>query len=119
MSGPFLFVGERRSKKAIAMAVTWEHGRLAARQLFDALISIGITPKEQKFANIFEPQGRMKVDCYRESLPIVGMGRKVQKELTRLGINHIAIVHPAARGTIRRKENYAKHIKDKLCTTPT
>lgn len=35
----FLFVGERPSPKAATMGVTWRDGRLAAKQLFDALVA--------------------------------------------------------------------------------
>ena len=116
MKGPFLFVGEQRSDLAVRMGVTWEDGRLAAKQLFDGLIANGIDPKKQKYANVFEQAGRLKIDCYRsgKKFKIVGMGRKVQAELIKMGIDHIAIVHPASRGTIRKKENYIAHIKQKL-----
>src|SRR6266568_3779791 len=35
--GPILFVGERRSPRAMAMGVTWTHGRLSAKTLHEAL----------------------------------------------------------------------------------
>ena len=37
----FIFVGERRSRRAIQMGVRWEHGRLCARTLHAALRAIG------------------------------------------------------------------------------
>ena len=45
---------------------------------------------------------------------IVAMGAKVQKALRAEGINFIPIVHPAARGAIRKKERYIEHIREAL-----
>jgi hypothetical protein len=42
---------------------------------------------------------------------VIAMGRKVQRELERKGFPHLRIVHPAARGTIRKKERYAAHLR--------
>jgi len=39
-----LFVGEKRSDTAKRMGVTWEDGRLATKQLFDALRDNGVDP---------------------------------------------------------------------------
>lgn len=104
-----LFVGERRSKLAQRMGYTWKDGRLAGKQLFDALRLAGINPSQCKFTNIFERGGATTVHQF-EGI-IVGMGRKVQRKLTKMNIQHKSIVHPAARGKIRRKEVYALHIK--------
>lgn len=90
----FLFVGERHSQKALQMGVKWEDGRLAAKQLFDALLANGIEPKGQKYMNWFRN----------------GQGRLV----ARPGIAHVKIVHPAARGKIRDKAVYAAHVRKKL-----
>ena len=95
-----LFVGEERSELAIKMGVTWSDGRLAAKQLFDALIANRIDPKECDFTNWFERGGKSKVNSYTGT--IVAMGRKVEKELLSRGINHLFIYHPATRGTIRK-----------------
>lgn len=43
-------------------------------------------------------------------MPVVGMGRKVQRELKRNKIFHYEMTHPAARGSIRLKENYQQHV---------
>lgn len=107
----YLFVGERRSDRAKEMGVRWSDGRLAAKQLFDALIKCGIDPKEHEFTNWFEG-GKRKTREW--PYLIVAMGKKVQRALTNEGIIHTAIVHPAARGTIRKKDNYARHIQRKL-----
>lgn len=112
----FLFVGERRSDLAVKLGVTWEDGRLAAKQLFDALVANGLDPVKHRYANLFESQGRLRVAIYagKRSWTLVGMGRKVQAELRRLALPHIELVHPASRGTIRKKANYAAHVKQQL-----
>jgi hypothetical protein len=44
-----VFVGERRSARAIAMGVAWEDRRLAARTLHAALCAAGLDPARQCF----------------------------------------------------------------------
>jgi hypothetical protein len=107
-----LFVGERRSDLAKRKGVRWEDGRLAAKQLFDALVGCGIDPKAHAYVNLFEPGGLTRVR--RHDGPIVGLGRLVQRTLTANRIPHVRLVHPAARGAIRRKEVYAKHVAETL-----
>lgn len=108
----YLFVGEERSNLAIKMNVTWKDGRLAAKQLFDALKFNHINPDEQHFTNIFEDGGEAVIKSYTGT--IVAMGRKVEKRLKELNIEHLFIFHPATRGSIRKKENYFNHIKEQL-----
>lgn len=119
----FLFVGERRSPLACSMGVTWESGRLAAKQLFDALESCGIPFKDCSFENWFDPYNH-KGDFAGwvkalGSPKVVAMGKKVQDALRKKGIDFIPIIHPAARGTIRKKENYAEHIRQQLIESNT
>lgn len=110
-----IFVGEEPSKTALRMGVTWKDGRLAGKQLFDAFEANGFDPGKAFFINLFK-DGTVDpgVLCLLimnagEGIPIVAMGKKVQKELD--GLNCIPMVHPAARGTIRKKENYINHVK--------
>ncbi len=119
----FLFVGERPSDKAKSMGVTWRDGRLAAKQLFDALRANGIRPEDQKYTNWFTQAGvwqeRRGVRAFLLRLSLAGyvvvaMGQKVARALTEAGIEHYRIVHPAARGKIRHKAAYAAHIKETL-----
>ena len=115
----FLFVGERRSKLAESMGVTWESGRLAAKQLLDALNACGIDFKDCSFENWFEPYnhnyGNFRGWVKELGDPkVVAMGRKVQNAMRKEGIEFIPLVHPAARGKIRKKENYIKHVYEKL-----
>jgi len=132
----YLFVGEKRSELAIKMNVTWQSGRLAAKQLFDALDACGIPRKKCDFLNWW-PDRVPHAKTWSEVLPratirnidsrnreggwgsgdiilIVAMGNKVQKALSKEGIDFVPIIHPAARGTIRKKENYAEHIRQQL-----
>lgn len=120
MSKSYLFVGERPSDRAIQMGVTLKDGRLAAKPLFEALRAIGIDPEQCRFTNLFftkreipNPLVVKRLGLARK-LTIVGMGQKVQGHLVRLGIKHIGIVHPAARGKIRKSCRYKKHIKSIL-----
>ncbi len=107
-----LFVGEERSPTAIERGWTWESGRLAAKQLFDALSACDIDPARCRFANWFERGGPSAVRRHRG--PVVAMGQKVQKAMAAAGIEYIPIVHPAARGHIRAKARYAAHIAEAL-----
>lgn len=120
----YLFIGEARSERAVKMNVRWEDGRLAAKQLFDALDHCGIDKSKCKFINLFEPLRQQGIlhDSHLFWITALGvngfkpvaMGNKVSAALNKMGVNHIKIVHPAAKGTIRKKENYFNHIKTKL-----
>lgn len=112
----YLFVGEKRSDLAVTKGWTWVDGRLAAKQLFDALIKLDINPHEQEYINWFEwldIECRIKFYTNRDYV-VVGMGKKVQKELMENNIPFIPITHPAARGKIRGKNNYCQHLKEAL-----
>lgn len=106
-----LFVGEKRSELAKKMNVTWKDGRLAAKQLFDALNHCNIDPNDHEFCNWFEG-GKKKVREY-EGI-VIAMGHKVSNALKKENIEHIFIYHPATRGKIRKKELYFSHIKTAL-----
>src|SRR4051812_32569471 len=98
----FLFIGEKRSKRAVQMGVTWSDKKLAGKQLYDALTTIGINYDECSFINIFE---RGNISKIKEHSGLrIAMGMKVKKEMEKRGIEHIFIFHPAARGKIRKKE---------------
>jgi hypothetical protein len=121
----YLFVGERPSTTASLKGWTWQDGRLAAKQLFDALQEAGVDPASQSFVNWFGTRSdgpfvvsRTSKRVVREALAsgvvIVGMGKRVCESLARHDISHVEIVHPAARGAIRKKERYITHIKERL-----
>ena len=117
---PILFVGERRSARAMAMGVDWTHGRLSAKTLHEALRAIGLDPSQQLYVNLFrDPPSPLEVDPNAlEGLTghslhggsVIALGKRVSAYLERLGIQHVALVHPAARGSIRRTENYQAHV---------
>lgn len=111
----FVFVGERRSPRAIKMGVRWQDGRLAAKQLFDALKAIDIDPSEHEFYNWFERgMPTLIVARFGQGFEIVALGEKVAIELRRRGVGHLKLVHPAARGGIRKKERYIEHVRRAL-----
>jgi hypothetical protein len=115
----FIFVGERRSQRAIQMGVRWEHGRLCARTLHAALRAIGLAPEEQAYVNLYfdaEPPALDGAALARlralaaEGVEIVGLGRIVQRALARAGVDHRQLTHPAARGAIRARAAYQAHV---------
>jgi hypothetical protein len=115
----FVFVGERRSQRAIQMGVRWEHGLLCARTLHAALRAIGLAPEEQAYVNLYsdaEPPALDEAVLARlrglaaEGVEIVGLGRLVHRALERAGVDHRQLIHPAARGTIRARAAYQAHV---------
>lgn len=118
-----LFVGERRSQTAQEKGWTWRDGRLAAKTLFEALRAIAVEPTEHAFCNLWADDSE-DVTYYRERMLraveqtggriIVALGAKVAAELRRLEIAHVALIHPAARGTIRGRGRYAAHVREVL-----
>lgn len=108
---PFMFVGEEKSSLARKMRVSWGDGRLAAKQLFDGLRACNIDPAIQTFRNWFDLRQRKDVLAVAKTgTTIIAMGKRVQAELSARGIEHIALIHPAARGAIRKKERYIAHV---------
>lgn len=107
----YLFVGERRSKKARKLRVRWEDEALAAKPLFDALRACGIDPAECRFVNWFEG-GKGAVRSHRGV--VVALGNKVKAALQAERIEHVALVHPAARGAIRLRATYIAHVRERL-----
>ena len=104
------------------MGVTWRDGRLAGKQLFDALAEAGIEPLQQRYDNLFEQvEPRLFVRRLRAAIrrgyTVVALGNKVAAGLTRLRVAHVPMVHPAARGRIRRKDRYAAHVAETLART--
>jgi hypothetical protein len=108
-----LFVGERRSPLAIKRGVRWENEALAAVPLFEALRAAGIDPATCQFVNWFEG-GKTRTRKHRRKGRIVGLGKRVQRALAAEDIPHIPLIHPAARGLIRRRANYIAHVVDAL-----
>lgn len=118
----WVFIGERPSRRAVAIGATWQNGKLAGATLRAALVAAGIDPAQQRYLNLWDtPDGR---DCaprlteiqrlVAEGAQIVGMGQIVCRQLAREGIPHRALIHPAARGTIRRTGRYQAHVQQVL-----
>jgi hypothetical protein len=119
----FVFVGERRSQRAIQLGVRWEHGRLCARTFHAALRAIGLAPEEQGYVNLYsdaEPPALDEAVLARlralatEGVEIVGLGRLVHHALERAGVDHRQLIHPAARGAIRARAAYQAHVASVL-----
>ncbi len=107
----------------VTYGVTWTDGRLAARTLFEALREVGIDPDAQYFVNVFEDSPGYSLDAKAvqrlrdlaaSGHELVGMGRRVQRALSRLGLRHTQLIHPAARGEIRATARYRRHVRDTL-----
>lgn len=107
----YLFVGEKRSATAIRMGVTWKDKRLAASHLYKALTFIGIDWEDCDFMNVFEDD-IAKIRSHKGT--IIGMGRKVERELKKHNIEHEFIYHPATRGEVRNIEKYKAHVKERI-----
>jgi hypothetical protein len=125
----FLFVGERPSPKAARIGATWHNGRLSAKNLREAIQAAGLDPHEQVYLNLWpfaEPDASdagyqaVALDSIRlylaEGRTVVGMGEIVCRVLRQEGIPHRQLVHPAARGSIRKRERYQAHVRGVLET---
>ena len=124
----FFFVGERPSNRALEMKVTWRNGALAATTLFDALRTLDIDPHQQRYRNLYaspvrgaatdhadERRSVEAVKCSRQrGLIVLGMGRIVQRVLTREGVRHLQLQHPAARGRCRLRALYRADVREVL-----
>ena len=89
---------------------------MAAKQLFDALRACEIDPNKQLYDNLFT-QGDMHRfirKLKRTKRIVVAMGKKVGNFFDKNSIHHIKLIHPAARGNIRKKENYIAHVRERL-----
>lgn len=125
----FLFVGERPSHQAVKIGATWQNGKLAAKQLHDALRALGIEPSDHEYCNLYtqpascardaaDEQATLKAvrQAQASGLIIVGMGAVVSMRLEIADITHLRLIHPAARGAIRKKERYTEHVSLVLTT---
>lgn len=115
-----VFVGEKRSKRAIELGVTWQDRALASKTLHRALKRV-FRAGERMFLNLWDDAGRLDkktVDNLRLAVAldrtVVGLGRVVQAKLEELEIPHTKMIHPAARGAIRKTERYIDHVSEVL-----
>jgi hypothetical protein len=114
----FLFIGERRSPTAVRMGVTWVDGHLCAKNLHEALRATGIDPSTCKFGNAYQDNGmpnladlKRAARHAREGGCVVALGEKAHRQLKKAGVLHVTrLIHPAARGFIRKRERYQEHV---------
>jgi len=130
-SGMYIFVGERPSISAWKFSKQWSDGAYAGKQLKDAIDKIDCLEfADITFCNLWtKPKEKStpaidvvdldkslhEITLYSKWWTVVGMGKIVQDQLGNAGIRHLKLVHPAARGKIRRKDRYLKHCKQVLC----
>jgi hypothetical protein len=119
----YYFIGEKRSEQAIKNNWHWEDNVSTAKFLLDCLKELGIEQKDIKFYNLWFDDGQLD-DILLDGLYymsnnyskciVVGMGNTVCNKLDEKEVKYIKIIHPAARGKIRKKENYIAHLKERL-----
>lgn len=70
----------------------------------------------QKVARWERDSGQITEDEYfKKTRPEAWLESEAhQSVLTKMGVKHTAMIHPAARGTIRRKSNYSQHVEEVL-----
>ncbi len=84
----------------------------------------GIDPAKQRYVNLWNTPGTGPINEYveasalveiagaaAEGYTVVGMGHLVCRALTEHKIGHLFLIHPAARGAIRKKERYTAHLQ--------
>lgn len=123
----YVFVGERQSPKAARGGHTWQNGKAAAHTLHAALRECGVEPDTCAFLNLWRKPGlgptrerlapgvlaQLK-EAQAVGATVLAMGRLVQAELERRRIPFRPMVHPAARGRIRKRERYVEHVREVL-----
>lgn len=122
-----VFVGERQSPKAARGGHTWQNGKAAACTLHAALRAAGYDPAACEFLNLWSRPGlgptrdrlapgvlRRLREASASGAVVVALGRLVERELQRRGVPHRTMVHPAARGKIRKRERYMQHVREVL-----
>lgn len=122
----FLFVGERPSPRAEKIGATWQNGRLSGKTLREALQALHLDPDAHHYLNLYQyARSREDAACEEaacreiarlagEGYTVVGLGRLVSGRLHARRIPHLRMVHPAARGAIRKAERYRAHVADTL-----
>lgn len=129
----FVFVGERPSPRADAIGATWQNGRLCAKNLREALVAAGLDPDHHRYLNLWAVPGiggrgaKNAHDELAEAMAalnilglagggyrVVALGALVARALTKRGIPHVRLTHPAARGSIRKTERYQAHVREIL-----
>ena len=117
----YLFVGERPSPLAARKGWRWTDGRVCARTLYRALAAADIAPAKVHFVNLWtvpglgRPTGAPNLEAVQskadEGVVVIALGRLVERTLRRAGTPHRYMIHPAARGTMRKQERYIAHVR--------
>ena len=123
-------MGERPSARAVALHATWQNGKLAGHTLRQTLLALALDPDQQRYLNLWQSATSTPQDpddeaaavaqirqLHRAGYRVIGMGRTVTRRLTQHGIAHRYLIHPAARGTIRRRDRYLDHARQVLQPT--
>jgi hypothetical protein len=125
----FLFVQQRPSRQAEEAGATWANGGLADCPLWQALEALGLDPREQRLVGIWrtartrswgqdladEATAHIAIkDAALSGYAVIGMGAVVHAWLDRHDVPHTKLVHPAARGAIRRQARYLRHVAEVL-----
>jgi hypothetical protein len=115
-----IFVGEKRSSLAIQRNVTWQDRALASKTLHEALEACHFG-RNFRIVNLYDDHGHIRKDTLTQlwrghqcDYAIIGMGKKVQAVLASKRIPHLPLIHPAARGAIRKQALYHAHVADVL-----
>jgi len=112
-----LFVGERPSKTAALKRWVWGDLHLSSKTLLEALAACQFPRERADFINVYCNDGKIDLQSIeyiqnrRHSSIIIGMGKLAQRALTHHDIGHIEMIHPAARGRIRKRELYQEHVR--------
>lgn len=115
MKKHLIFVGEKRSPRAIQLGVRWQDEALAAKPLFAALWACGIEPTDCTFVNWFDERSHNAIRIAASlGACVFAMGQKVQYALSEAKIPFTPLVHPAVRGRIRKRERYIAYVQGQL-----
>jgi hypothetical protein len=116
-----IFVGEQRSKTAIKRDWTWFDKRLCSKTLRVILDDYGLDLDDYTFINLFDDEGKLDLkhlhniqSLGKNNWTIVSLGRRVERSLNNLGVRNTYMIHPAARGNIRKTSNYRTHVYEVL-----
>ena len=81
-----LFVGERPSHRAAKIGATWQNGKLAAKQLHDALRALNIDPAKHEYINLWTTPDTYTEDdadlCVALERIAYFVGRKTKSDLS-------------------------------------
>ena len=112
---------QKRQTFHVPYGVTWRDGRLAAHTLHAVLRDLGLDPDAQRSYNLWGDDGAPdalslgQVQTHAAAgRTVVALGRRVQRQLTRAGVPHIPLVHPAARGRIRLRARSQARVAEAL-----